>query len=68
MKIIYKKSKLLDAKVDAVRENKEIDYIILTDKEWMQLFGYNTWGFEIPGILTRRWILFEGINIYRKSE
>lgn len=68
MKIVYKKSKLLDAKAEATLENKEIDYITLTDEEWMQLFGCNTWGFEIPGILTKRWIQFEGINIYRKSE
>lgn len=71
MKIVYKKSivdQIFDAKVEAMRENKEIDYITLTDEEWMQLFGSNTWGFEIPGILTERWIQFKGINIYRKSE
>lgn len=75
MKIVYKKSivdQLLDAKAEALLENKEIDYIILTDKEWMQLRRetgyYSLYGVGIPDIFKRGRAQFDGMTIYREDE
>lgn len=74
MKVIYKKSmvdQLLDAKAEAMLAGKEIDHIVLTNKEWAQLrseMGYNSYGVGIPWLLTPNCIWFDGMNICREIE
>ena len=75
MKVIYKKSMvdhLLDAKAEAILEGKEIDHIILTNKEWAKLrseLGYNSWGVRSAIVDTKPGcMLFEGMNICKEIE
>lgn len=80
MKVIYKKSivdQLLDTKAEAMLEGKEIDHIVLTNKEWEQLcreLGCNplgvssTWSVR-PLMYTKPGCMrFDGMNICKEIE